>query len=113
MAAPATSVVVLDRGNNTTCTVNLHGEYVPGVYEGQGGRVRRAPGCGCRGGGAEPGVQVTGGGREPEPPARDFGLVVWRVFCHLFERPGLTKQRKLRKMQDLCRALGFGSNEGG
>ncbi|MPC91650.1 hypothetical protein E2C01_086702 [Portunus trituberculatus] len=28
MAAPATSVVVLDRGNNTTCTVNLHGESV-------------------------------------------------------------------------------------
>lgn len=26
MAAPATSVVVLDRGNNTTCTVNLHGK---------------------------------------------------------------------------------------
>lgn len=23
----ATSVVVLDRGNNTTCTINLHGEY--------------------------------------------------------------------------------------
>ncbi|XP_053639288.1 uncharacterized protein [Cherax quadricarinatus] len=28
MAAPATSVVVLDRGNNTTCTVNLHGATV-------------------------------------------------------------------------------------
>lgn len=27
MAVPATSVVVLDRGNNTTCTVNLHGKY--------------------------------------------------------------------------------------
>lgn len=37
----------------------------------------------------------------PETPARDFGLVVWRVFCHHFERPGSTKQRKLRKMQDL------------
>lgn len=24
--AAATSVVVLDRGNNTTCTVNLHGK---------------------------------------------------------------------------------------
>lgn len=23
----ATSVVVLDRGNNTTCTINLHGKY--------------------------------------------------------------------------------------
>ncbi|XP_064077446.1 uncharacterized protein LOC135195046 [Macrobrachium nipponense] len=28
MAVPATSVVVLDRGNNTTCTVNLHGATV-------------------------------------------------------------------------------------
>lgn len=25
--AAATSVVVLDRGNNTTCTINLHGKY--------------------------------------------------------------------------------------
>lgn len=25
--AAATSVVVLDRGNNTTCTINLHGMY--------------------------------------------------------------------------------------
>lgn len=23
----ATSVVVLDRGNNTTCTINLHGKF--------------------------------------------------------------------------------------
>lgn len=23
----ATSVVVLDRGNNTTCTINLYGKY--------------------------------------------------------------------------------------
>lgn len=27
-AAAATSVVVLDRGNNTTCTINLHGKCV-------------------------------------------------------------------------------------
>ncbi|EFN77959.1 hypothetical protein EAI_12915, partial [Harpegnathos saltator] len=26
--AAATSVVVLDRGNNTTCTINLHGVCV-------------------------------------------------------------------------------------
>ncbi|CAB0039856.1 unnamed protein product [Trichogramma brassicae] len=26
--AAATSVVVLDRGNNTTCTINLHGATV-------------------------------------------------------------------------------------
>ena len=32
MAAPATSVVVLDRGNNTTCTVNLHGMSLPFSY---------------------------------------------------------------------------------
>lgn len=25
--AAATSVVVLDRGNNTTCTINLHGKW--------------------------------------------------------------------------------------
>lgn len=27
MAAAATSVIVLDRTNNTTCTINLHGNY--------------------------------------------------------------------------------------
>lgn len=27
MAAAPTSVVVLDRGNNTTCTINLHGQF--------------------------------------------------------------------------------------
>lgn len=26
--AAATSVVVLDRGNNTTCTINLHGKLI-------------------------------------------------------------------------------------
>lgn len=31
MAAP-TSVVVLDRGNNTTCTINLHGKFDVLVY---------------------------------------------------------------------------------
>lgn len=30
--AAATSVVVLDRGNNTTCTVNLHGKSKKNIF---------------------------------------------------------------------------------
>lgn len=30
--AAATSVVVLDRGNNTTCTINLHGAFFASTY---------------------------------------------------------------------------------
>lgn len=69
--AAATSVVVLDRGNNTTCTINLHGECgAEGV-----GDVEKVCGTGeCKNlaaGGSDWGFG--GRNRQPRPDSCPFG----------------------------------------
>lgn len=40
-------------------------------------------------------------------------ILVWRVFCGHFERPGLSKQRKFGKTQNLSSVRMFPFNKAG